>query len=227
MNLVAPAVVAAPTITPNGGSFSGSVSVAMQTTTSGASIYYTTTGSTPTQSSSLYTGPLNLTNAATVKAIAVKSGASPSGTASAAFTFSQPTPPAQTSGTAYYVGKTGSDSNNCTQARSQSTPKLTINVGLSCLASGDTLDIGAGTYDERLYDPAIPNGSSFTAPTTIRARAGETVIIKPTYVLDYVLYLSSSVNKQFIVFNNIIWDGTNTVTGSGPNNSYTGAVMRL
>ena len=54
--------VATPTITPNGGSFSGSVSVAMQTATSGASIYYTTNGSTPTQSSTLYTGAMTLTS---------------------------------------------------------------------------------------------------------------------------------------------------------------------
>jgi hypothetical protein len=85
--------VAAPTITPNGGSFTGSVSATIQTATSGASIYYTTNGSTPTQSSTLYTGAMNLTSSATVKAVAFKSGSNPSAVASASFTVV--TPPAQ------------------------------------------------------------------------------------------------------------------------------------
>jgi hypothetical protein len=79
--------VATPTINPNGGSFSGSVSVTLQTVTSGASIYYTTNGSTPTQSSTPYTGAMTLTSGATVKAIAFKSGSNPSAQASASFTI--------------------------------------------------------------------------------------------------------------------------------------------
>jgi hypothetical protein len=78
--------VATPTISPNGGSFTGSVSVTIQTTTSGASIFYTTNGSTPTQSSTLYTGAFTLTSSATVKTIAFKSGSNPSAQASATFT---------------------------------------------------------------------------------------------------------------------------------------------
>src|SRR5262249_7826325 len=78
--------VAAPTISPNGGSFTGSVSVTLQTVTSGASIYYTTDGSAPTQSSTLYTGAFTLTSGATVNAIAFKSGSNPSTVASASFT---------------------------------------------------------------------------------------------------------------------------------------------
>jgi hypothetical protein len=79
--------VATPTITPSGGSFTGSVSVMLQTATSDASIFYTTNGSTPTQSSTLYTGAFTLTSTTTLKAIAFKSGSNPSAQASANFTI--------------------------------------------------------------------------------------------------------------------------------------------
>jgi hypothetical protein len=77
--------VATPAINPNGGSYTGSVFVAMQTATAGASIYYTTDGSTPTQSSALYTGAMTLTSSAVVKAKAFKSGSNASMEASASF----------------------------------------------------------------------------------------------------------------------------------------------
>ena len=82
--------VAAPAISPNGGSYTGSISVTMQTATSGASIYYTTNGSTPTQSSTLYSGAMTLASSATVKAKAFKNGYNPSADASASFTVTQP-----------------------------------------------------------------------------------------------------------------------------------------
>lgn len=67
------AQVKAPVISPNGGSFTGSQSVTI-TASDGATIYYTTDGSTPTTSSSVYSSSLNLTATTTVKAIAVKDG---------------------------------------------------------------------------------------------------------------------------------------------------------
>ena len=82
--------VAAPTITPNGGSFTDSVSVTLQTVTAEASIFYTTNGSTPTQSSTLYNGAFTLTTSATVNAIALQNGSNPSAQASANFTIVTP-----------------------------------------------------------------------------------------------------------------------------------------
>ena len=79
--------VATATITPNGGTYTGSVSVTLQTSTAGASIYYTTDGSAPTQSSTLYTGAFMLTSSGVVKAVAFKSGYNPSAQASASFTI--------------------------------------------------------------------------------------------------------------------------------------------
>jgi len=71
---ITPAQVSNPTISPNGGSYVDSVNVSLATSTSGASIRYTTDGSVPTASSTLYTGPFALNQSAIVKAIGIKSG---------------------------------------------------------------------------------------------------------------------------------------------------------
>ena len=72
-----------PTLNPASGKFANGATVALSTPTSGASIYYTTDGSTPTTSSTLYTGPITLPSNAvtTVKAIAYH--APPGGAAAA------------------------------------------------------------------------------------------------------------------------------------------------
>jgi hypothetical protein len=79
--------VATPAINPAGGSFTDSVSVTLQTATSGASIHYTTDGSAPTQSSTSYTGPITLISNTVLSAKAFKSGSNPSAQASANFTI--------------------------------------------------------------------------------------------------------------------------------------------
>ena len=84
--------VVAPIISPNGGGSNGPVSVSLSTSTAGASIYYTTNGDTPTTGSLLYTVPFTLSSFGTVKAMAVKSGMTPSSVASATFNIDT-TPP--------------------------------------------------------------------------------------------------------------------------------------
>src|SRR5262249_15584000 len=108
----------------------------------------------------------------------------------------------------YYVAKTGQDSNTCTLATSQSTPRLTIHGGASCLTAGDTLLIKAGTYNESFADE-IPGGSSWSAPVTISAFGSDTVIIKPSSSIYAIFYLSAP-SSQYIILNGLILDGTNT-----------------
>jgi hypothetical protein len=78
------------TITPNGGTFTNSVTVSMSCATNGAAIYYTTNGSAPSTNSTLYTAPFDLTNTSTVKAVGVLSGYSNSAVATATFTAVSP-----------------------------------------------------------------------------------------------------------------------------------------
>jgi len=68
--------VAAPTFSPPPGTYAATVQVAMSTTTSGATIYYTTNGVTPTTASPKYVGPIYVHVTSTVKAFASTGSAS-------------------------------------------------------------------------------------------------------------------------------------------------------
>ena len=83
---------AAPTFTPAGGTYTSAQSVTISCATSGASICYTTDGTVPTASSTLYTGAITVSSSETIKAIAVRSGMTDSAVASAAYTISSGNP---------------------------------------------------------------------------------------------------------------------------------------
>lgn len=81
--------VAAPAFSPPGGSYTSTQSVTMASATSGAAIYYTRDGSTPSASSTLYSGAIQVAApGATIKAIGVKSGMTSSSVTSATYAIS-------------------------------------------------------------------------------------------------------------------------------------------
>ncbi len=81
------AQAATPTFSPAAGTYTTAQSVSISDATSGATIYYTTNGSTPTTSSIPYTAPFTLSSTRTLHAIAVATGATNSAIASAAYTI--------------------------------------------------------------------------------------------------------------------------------------------
>lgn len=76
-----------PTFTPEPGFYNSPISVSISSTTANNSIYYTTDGTTPTTSSTLYTAPITLSQTTTVKAIATAPGYANSMVTSATYTF--------------------------------------------------------------------------------------------------------------------------------------------
>jgi hypothetical protein len=79
--------VATPTFLPVAGPYTSPQSVAISTVTTGATIHYTTDGSTPTTSSTVYTAPITFSVSETVKAIGVLSGDTNSSVGTAAYTI--------------------------------------------------------------------------------------------------------------------------------------------
>lgn len=63
-----------PVFSPAGGTYSKAQDVTITSATTQAKIYYTTDGSDPTEQSTLYTAPINVSEATTIKAIAVLDG---------------------------------------------------------------------------------------------------------------------------------------------------------
>ena len=78
---------ATPTFSPAAGTYSEEQTVTISSATSGAAIYYTTNGSTPTTSSTAYTGPITVKSTETVKAISYFPGFATSAVGSAKYTI--------------------------------------------------------------------------------------------------------------------------------------------
>ena len=82
-----PPTAATPTFSPAAGAYGPAQTVTISDATSGASIYYTTNGTTPTTASTHYTSPVTVSATETLEAIATASGYTQSAVGSAAYTI--------------------------------------------------------------------------------------------------------------------------------------------
>ncbi len=79
-----------PTFSPVGGTFLVGQIVTLSTTTADATIYYTLDDTDPTESSAVYSAPIEVNTTTTIKAMAVASGYANSAIASATYTINEP-----------------------------------------------------------------------------------------------------------------------------------------
>jgi hypothetical protein len=151
--------VATPTFSPAAGTYSSQQSIAISDATSGAAIYYTTDGSTPTTSSTVYNGPITVSSTETLKAIAAVTGDSNSAIASAAYTIT-PQP---------FFTLTASPTSLTGTASEQGTVTLTVTPGNGFGSAVSFACSGLPAGATCAFSPATvtPSGSPATTQLTI------------------------------------------------------------
>ncbi|MBJ6725982.1 chitobiase/beta-hexosaminidase C-terminal domain-containing protein [Geomesophilobacter sediminis] len=173
--------VAAPTLTPTGGTFGQDQTVALQSSTTGATIYYTMDGSTPTTSSMVYSAPIPVSGngtSLTIRALAIKNGLADSTVSSGSFAISYSTVATPTLMPA--AGTYHSD---------QTVTLQTATTGASIYY---TTDGSTPTTSSTLYSDAAPiavsgNGTSMTIKA-IAVKSGLTTsaAASATYAISYL-----------------------------------------
>lgn len=168
---------AAPVISPNGGTFTGSQTVTITCAAPDAAIYYTTDGSTPTADSAKYSGSFTLTASAAVKAFAVSADATASDIVTAVFTKKSGTSGGSSGGSS--SGSSGGSSRPSSAKTEETKPAFNgketswadIAGSIAKLAEGGTVTISL-------------NGN-YTVPAEVMKQIADKKI-KATFVVDSV-----------------------------------------
>jgi hypothetical protein len=173
VNLIGAAAM--PIFSPVAGTYTAAQTVTISDSTSGANIYYTTDGTTPTTSSTTYTTAISVSSTETLQAIATAIGYSPSAVASAVYTISISTNPAPAiSGVSPAITDAGGAVFTLTVNGSGFVADSTIYWGASALATtyGSATQLtaqvpaadiaSAGTYAITVQNP-VPGGGTSNA----------------------------------------------------------------
>ena len=153
-------VAASPSFTPGAvGSFNNTVTVSIADATTGATIYYTTNGTTPTTSSTAYTAPLTFTTTTTLKAVAY------GGTGVGASTVTSGTYTITGSAPALSISQAGANPIIGTNSNSNSGTDNSNTAGTGV----GTSPVASGTYNLIASTPVLspPAKETFSAPLSV------------------------------------------------------------
>ncbi|MCR5495501.1 MAG: chitobiase/beta-hexosaminidase C-terminal domain-containing protein [Treponema sp.] len=168
--------------------FTDSTSVTITSTTSGASIYYTTDGTTPSATNgTLYSSAITLTSTTTVKAIAILDGYNNSSVSSSIFTKTSPT----------VANPVISGTTRFTESTSVTITCSTSGASIYYTTDGSTPSASNGT----LYSSAI----SLTSTTTVKA-IGILSGYDNSSVVSKTFTLATSSSKSGVMLQGFNWD---------------------
>jgi hypothetical protein len=162
----------APTFNPVPGTFVTSVSVTLIDSVSGATIYYTTNGNTPTTTSTQYTAPISIGTTTTIKAIAVVSGYFNSNASSGTYTITAAplaaTPAFSPAGGTYGSAQNVIISDTTTGAAIYYTTNGTMPTTSSSLYSGPVTVSASETLEAIAVAPGYTNSNANSASYVIQ-----------------------------------------------------------
>lgn len=209
--------VSTPLFSPGGGGYAGAQSVTISCATVGATIYYTTDGSTPTTNSSVYSGPITVpvpTASMTIQAFAAETGVLGSTVASATYST--------------VVTPTWVNPNGGSWSDTSSWSNAVVANGVGITADFSTLTLPSDAY-VTLNIPAnvgalvfADQGNAFNwnltdggvGPLTLDSGTNKPVIT--------VVNTNTTISAGLAGTNGFIKAGAGTLTLSGPN-TYTGS----
>ncbi len=177
------ASTATPSFSPPAGTYSSPQMVTISDTTAGATIYYTTDGSTPTTASTVFTGPIAVSSTETIKAIAAASGFSNSAVATATYTINLPAADFQVSVNPSTLTIVAGQSGKATFTV---TPQNGFNSQVSFACSGLPSEAACS------FSPAsvTPSGAAISSTLTVTTTAASAAMrvplptsLRPTYAL--------------------------------------------
>jgi hypothetical protein len=194
-----PTTVSTPTFTPPAGAYTSAQSVTIADATSGATIYYTTNGSTPTTSSAVYAGPITVSSSETLKAIATAPGNTNSAVASAAYTITPQSPPPPTVSTPTFTPPAGTyastQSVTISDATSGATIYYTTNGSTpttsSAVYAGPITVSSSETLKAIAAAPGNTNSAVASAAYTIAGSAPPPTVSAPTFTPPAGAYTSA------------------------------------
>jgi N-acetylneuraminic acid mutarotase len=188
---IAQPAAATPAFSLPAGTYASAQSVTISDSTAGATIYYTTNGTTPTISSAVYSGTITVSATETIEAMATASGYSPSAVETASYTINLPAaatpsffPAAGTYSTAQNVTLSDSIAGATiyyTTNGSSPTISSTVYTSAITVASTETLQaiatasgLTTSAVATASYTISLPAGTFAIAGTAVSVAAGAT-----------------------------------------------------
>jgi chitinase len=190
--------IATPTFSPAAGTYNSPQSVAISCATAGATIRYTTDGSTPTATSPVYSATISVTSGVvTIKAIASKSGMADSAVASATYTI---TP----------VNQVAAPTFNPAAGTYTTAQSITITCSTPDAVIRYTTDGSTPTSASTAYTGAIPIAKTTTIKA-IATKAGmaDSIVVSSTYTINDGTISPWAPNTAYNVGDKVSYGGKN------------------
>jgi subtilase family serine protease len=213
---------ATPTFSPAAGTFTSAQSVTISDATAGATIYYTTNGTTPTSSSTKYTGAISVSATKTLEAIAIATGTTNSAVVTAKYTI---TPPAATPAFSPAAGTfTSAQSVTISDATAGATIYYTTNG--TTPTSSSTKYTGAISVSATETLEAIAIATGYTNSAVVTAKY---TITPPAATPKFSPAAGTFSSKQSVTLSDAttgaaIYYTTNGTTPTTSSTRYTGAI---